>query len=325
MSDPKMTYRKMGASGLELSSFALGGWTTFGGSLTDEGLAREIITTAFDAGVNFFDIADVYALGNAERLMGSVLADLPRHELVISSKAYWPMSDAPNDHGLSRKHLFESVEASLRRIGTDYLDLYFCHRFDSATPVEETVRAMDDLVRQGKILYWGTSEWTGEQIREAHAIADRRNCYAPRVEQPQFSLLARAKVEENVRPATEETGMGLVLWSPLSSGLLTGKYDDGIPDGSRLARIEFLRKRLVQDDLIARVREMKAIADNAGCSRTQLALAWAAAQPGVTSVILGATSVAQLTENLGAESVEITAETLQRLDALFPPGGMLDG
>jgi len=325
MSETKMTYRKMGASGLELSEFALGGWTTFGGSLKDEELARAIITTAFDAGVNFFDIADVYALGEAERLMGKTLADLPRHELVISSKAYWPMSPAPNNHGLSRKHLFESVEASLQRIGTDYLDLYFCHRYDETTPLEETVRAMDDLVRQGKVLYWGTSEWTAAQIREAHAIAERLGAYAPRVEQPQYSLLARAKVEEDVRPATDETGMGLVLWSPLASGLLTGKYDDGVPDGSRLARIEFLRKRLIQDDLIGRVREMKAIADDLGCSRTQLALAWAAAQPGVSSVILGATSVAQLVENLGAKDVEITDEVATRLDVLFPPGGTLDG
>jgi voltage-dependent potassium channel beta subunit len=325
MNETKMTYRKMGVSGLELSEFALGGWTTFGGSLKDEELAREIITTAFDAGVNFFDIADVYALGEAERLMGKTLGDLPRHELVISSKAYWPMSPAPNNHGLSRKHLFESVEASLQRIGTDYLDLYFCHRYDETTPLEETVRAMDDLVRQGKVLYWGTSEWTAAQIREAHAIAERLSAYAPRVEQPQYSLLARAKVEEDVRPATDETGMGLVLWSPLASGLLTGKYDDGIPDGSRLARIEFLRKRLIQDDLIARVREMKAIADDLGCSRTQLALAWTAAQPGVSSVILGATSVAQLVENLGAKDVEVTDEVATRLDALFPPGGTLDG
>lgn len=325
MSETKMAYRKMGASGLELSEFALGGWTTFGGSLKDEELAREIITTAFDAGVNFFDIADVYALGEAERLMGKTLGDLPRHELVISSKAYWPMSPASNNHGLSRKHLFESVEASLQRIGSDYLDLYFCHRYDETTPLEETVRAMDDLVRQGKVLYWGTSEWTAAQIREAHAIAERLGAYAPRVEQPQYSLLARAKVEEDVRPATDETGMGLVLWSPLASGLLTGKYDDGIPDGSRLARIEFLRKRLIQDDLIARVREMKAIADDLGCSRTQLALAWAAAQPGVSSVILGATSVAQLVENLGAKDVDVTDEVAARLDALFPLGGTLDG
>ena len=319
-----MQYRKMGASGLELSTYALGGWTTFGGSLKDEALAREIITTAFDAGVNFFDIADVYALGEAERLMGKTLAEFPRHELVISSKAYWPMSQAPNNRGLSRKHLFESVEGSLRRIGTDYLDLYFCHRFDATTPLEETVRALDDLVRQGKILYWGTSEWTGAQVREACAIADRLGCYAPRVEQPQYSLLARAKVESDVRPVTDEAGMGLVLWSPLSSGLLTGKYDDGLPEGSRLARIEFLRTRLMQDDLLGKVRAMKAIADELGCTRTQLALAWAAAQPGVTSVILGATSVAQLVENLGARDLVLSPDALARLDALFPPDGMLE-
>ena len=324
MGDREMTYRKMGASGLELSALALGGWTTFGGSVKDGSDVRAILTAAFDAGVNFFDIADVYALGEAERMMGAVLADLPRHELVISSKAYWPFSKAPNDHGLSRKHLFESVEKSLKRIGTDYLDLYFCHRYDPDTPLEETARAMDDLVRQGKILYWGTSEWSGEQLRAAHAIADRRNLHAPRVEQPQYSLLARRRVEGDVLPAAAATGMGLVLWSPLASGLLTGKYDDGLPQGSRLARIAFLRERLVRDDLIARVREMKALADDIGCTRSQLALAWAKEQPGVTSVILGATSVAQLDENLGALDVAITDDVRARLDALFPPAGDLE-
>ena len=324
MPDRVMTYRKMGASGLELSELSLGGWTTFGGSVKDVANVRAILTAAFDAGINFFDIADVYALGEAERMMGAVLRDLPRHELVISTKAFWPISKAPNDHGLSRKHLFESVEKSLQRIGTDYLDLYFCHRYDDDTPLEETVRAMDDLVHQGKVLYWGTSEWTGDQLREAHAIADRRNLYAPRVEQPQYSLLHRQRIQVDVQPAAAETGMGLVLWSPLASGLLTGKYDDGIPEGSRLARIEFLRKRLIQDDLISRVREMKAIADDLGCSRTQLALAWAKEQPGVTSVILGATSVEQLEENLGALDVAVTDDVRARLDALFPPDGTLD-
>jgi voltage-dependent potassium channel beta subunit len=325
MSDRTMTYRKMGASGLELSELSLGGWTTFGGSVKDTGDVRAILTAAFEAGINFYDIADVYALGEAERMMGEVLVDFPRHELVISSKAFWPFSKAPNDRGLSRKHLFESVEKSLKRIGTDYLDLYFCHRFDPDTPLEETVRAMDDLVHQGKVLYWGTSEWTGEQLREAHAVADRRNLYAPRVEQPQYSLLHRQRIETDVQPAADETGMGLVLWSPLASGLLTGKYDDGVPEGSRLSRIAFLRDRLVQDDLVGAVREMKAIADDLGCSRTQLALAWAKEQPGVSSVILGATSVAQLEENLGALDVAIDDSVRERLDALFPANGSLDG
>ncbi len=323
MADRKMTYRRMGATGLQLSTLSLGGWTTFGGSVRDDALVRSILTTAFEAGINFFDIADVYARGEAERMMGAVLADLPRHELVISSKLFWPMSDAPNDHGLSRKHVMESVEKSLRRIGTDYLDLYFCHRYDADTPTEETVRAMEDLVRQGKVLYWGTSEWTGAQITDACEIADRRNAYRPSVEQPQFNLLSRGKVEGDVRPAAVEAGMGLVVWSPLASGLLTGKYDDGVPEGSRLARIDWLREALRKDETLERVRGMSAVADELGCSRTQLALAWAAAQTGITSVILGATSVAQLEENLGALDVELTPAASARLDALFPATGSL--
>lgn len=314
-----MTYRPLGRCGLKVSALSLGGWTTFGGSVTDENVVRAILTAAFEAGVNFFDIADVYARGEAERVMGKVLRDFPRHRLVISTKLFWPMSEDPNDRGLSRKHIRESIDASLRRIGTDYVDLYFCHRFDPDTPLEETVRAMDDLVRAGKVLHWGTSEWTGAQIREAHAIADHRNAYAPQVEQPQLSLLVRRKVEGDVRPAAAETGMGLVVWSPLASGLLTGKYDAGVPAGSRLAKIDWLREQVRTEEKLARVRSMEAIARRVGTTRTKLALAWCAAQPGISSVILGATSVAQLRENLESLAVPIDAETARALDELFPP------
>lgn len=313
-----MTYRPLGACGTKVSTFGLGGWTTFGGSIDSAEATRAILHRAFDRGVNFFDIADVYALGKSEELMGLALAELPRHELVISSKCFWPMSDDVNDRGLSRKHVMESVEKSLRRIGTDYLDVYFCHRYDPDTPTEETVRALEDLVRQGKILYWGTSEWTGDQLRDAAAIADRRNAYAPQVEQPQYSLLAREKVEGDVAPAADELGMGLVVWSPLASGVLTGKYDDGVPDGTRLARIEWLRESLLTDEKLDAVRRMKAVADRLGCSRAQLALAWAAHHDAVSSVILGATSVRQLDENLGALAVELDSDALVELDALFP-------
>ncbi len=318
MSTPKMTYRPLGRCGTKVSTFSLGGWTTFGGSITDDALAKSILHAAYEAGINFFDIADAYGRGAAERQMGQILGAFPRHRLVISSKLYWPMSDDVNDRGLSRKHIRESVEKSLRHIGTDYLDLYFCHRYDAETPLEETVRAMDDLVRQGKVLYWGTSEWTGAQIREAHGIADRRNAYGPQVEQPQYHLLARKKVEEDVVPAAAATGMGLVVWSPLASGLLTGKYDDGVPAGSRLARIDWLREQTRTEEKLAKVRAMKAIAERLGVSRTQLALAWCAANPAVSSVILGATSVEQLKENLGALSVHLDAATKAELAALFP-------
>ena len=317
MSD--MTYRPLGRCGTKVSTLSLGGWTTFGGSITSERTTREILHAAFDAGVNFFDIADVYALGAAETIMGKAFAALARHHLVISSKCFWPMSKDVNDRGLSRKHIVESVNASLKRIGTDYLDILFCHRFDEETPLEETVRAMEDLIRQGKLLYWGTSEWTGAQIREAHAIADKHGAYGPQVEQPQYSLLARGKVEGDVQPAAQAHGMGLVVWSPLASGLLTGKYDDAVPKDTRLARIDWLRKQLFEGDGRDKARAMKAIADEVGCSRTQLALAWAAAQPGISSVILGASSLGQLRENLGALEVAISDEVHKALDTIFPP------
>ena len=315
---PAMRYRPLGRCGLKVSEFGLGGWTTFGGSITDEQQTRQILHAAFDAGVNFFDIADVYARGAAETIMGKALADLPRHQLVISSKLFWPMSDDVNDRGLSRKHIMESVEGSLRRIGTDHLDIYFCHRYDPETPLEETVRAMDDLVRQGKVLYWGTSEWSGAQMREAHALARQHLAYGPQVEQPQYSLVARTKVEGDVQPAAEDLGMGLVVWSPLASGVLTGKYDGGVPEGSRLARIDWLREQILTRSTIERVQRMQEVAAGLGATRTQTALAWAAAQAGVSSVLLGATSLEQLQENLGALAVTIDADAAQRLDRIFP-------
>lgn len=317
MSRDAMSYRRLGRAGIKVSALSLGGWTTFGGSIAAEDDVAAILRASFEAGINFFDIADVYARGEAERVMGAVLRQLPRHELVISSKVFWPMSDDVNDRGLSRKHIIESVERSLKRIGTDYLDLYFCHRFDPETPLEETVRAMDDLVRQGKVLYWGTSEWSGAQIKEAHVVASHRNADAPVVEQPQYSLLARKRMDDEIVPAAQETGMGLVVWSPLASGVLTGKYDGGIPAGSRLDRIEWLRGTFLTSENAPRLKAFKALADESGISRTKLALAWALSRPGVSSVITGATSLAQLQENLGALEVVITDELARRLDEIF--------
>lgn len=318
MSTPTMTYRRLGQCGTKVSAFSLGGWTTFGGSITDAQTVRTIVHTAFERGVNFFDLADVYARGACEEVMGKALRELPRHRLVVSTKCFWPMSDDPNDRGLSRKHVHESVERSLRRLGMDYVDVLFCHRHDAETPIEETVRAMDDLVRRGRILHWGTSEWTGAQMRDAHAAAARRNADAPVVEQPQLSLLVRRKVETDVAPAAKELGMGLVVWSPLASGLLTGKYDDGVPPGSRLAKIEWLRDQVRTEANLARVRAFGKLAAEAGTTRTKLALAWCAAQDGVSSVILGATSVGQLAENLSAAEVTLDPALRAQLDALFP-------
>jgi voltage-dependent potassium channel beta subunit len=317
MSRESMLYRKLGQSGIKVSALSLGGWTTFGSSVSELEQVSAILRAAFEAGVSFFDIADVYARGEAERLMGNVLRQFPRHELVISSKVFWPMSDDINDRGLSRKHIVESIDRSLTRIGTDYLDLYFCHRYDEDTPLEETVRAMDDLVRAGKVLYWGTSEWSGSQLKNAHAIADRRNMVGPTVEQPQYSLLARKRVDDEIAPAARETGMGLVVWSPLASGVLTGKYDNGIPSGSRLDRIDWLRGTFLNDENKARVKRFGTLADEVGVSRTRLALAWCLTRPGISSVITGATTLAQLEENLGALKVKLDDATLKKLDEIF--------
>ena len=312
-----MPYRRLGRAGIKVSALSLGGWTTFGSSIDDDGVTKAIIHRAFDAGINFFDIADVYAKGEAERRMGAVLRHLPRHELVLSSKVFWPMSDDINDRGLSRKHIVESVEKSLKRIGTDYLDVYFCHRFDDESPVDETARAMDDLIRQGKILYWGTSEWTGAQLRDVHTLADKRLLDGPIVEQPQYSLMAREKFEGDVLPAAKALGMGLVVWSPLASGVLTGKYDDGIPAGSRLDRIEWLRETFLRDEQREQVKKFGALAAEVGVSRTRLALAWALSRLGVSSVITGASSVEQLEENLGALEVVVDDGLRDQLEALF--------
>lgn len=314
-----MNYRRLGNSGLKVSALSLGGWTTFGDSVTDQRLARDILVKAYDSGINFFDIADVYARGEAEKLMGSILKLFPRHTLVISSKAFWPMSDDVNDRGLSRKHLVESVNASLQRIGTDYLDLFFCHRWDDETPLEETVRALDDLVHQGKILYWGTSEWTGAQIQAALDLCERHNLVRPQVEQPLYNMISRRKVEGDVLPVAEKNGIGLVVWSPLASGLLTGKYDDALPDDSRLGRIEGLRDQWYKGESIAAIRRLKAVADDLGVTRAQLALAWTLRQPGVSSAITGATRPAQLDETLSSVDLTLDGDTLARIDAIMAP------
>ncbi|MHC4392429.1 MAG: aldo/keto reductase family protein [Planctomycetota bacterium] len=313
----EMPYRKLGAAGVRVSALSLGGWTTFGGSVKDESVVRSIVTRAFEAGINYFDLADVYAKGEAERAMGAVLRDFPRHELVVASKVFWPMSDDINDRGLSRKHIIESVDRSLIRLGIDYLDLYFCHRFDDSVTLCETARAMDHLVRQGKVLYWGTSEWSGAQLSEVHAVCTRRNLYEPAVEQPQLSLLKSDVVLGDVSPAAKKLGMGLVTWSPLASGALTGKYDDGVPAGTRMSRIDWLREQILTPENLERVRGMKPIAERLGCTRAQLAIAWALGAPGVSSVITGATRVEQLEENLGSLDVTLDEETRSELETLF--------
>ena len=318
MFSESMPYRYMGRCGMRLSALGLGSWTTYGASVKEEQTIKSIVIRAYEAGINFFDMSDIYEKGEAEIFMGRVLRELPRSELVISSKLFWPMSDDVNDTGLSRKHIMESIDKSLARIGTDYLDIYFCHRPDPNTPIGETVCAMDDLVHRGKVLYWGTSEWSGEQIREACEFADQRQLYAPRVEQPQLNLVARDRYADEIQPVIEERGMGAVTWSPLSSGLLSGKYDDGEPKGTRLWRSKNLAGSILTDENRERVRKFKAVAKEAGCTRAQLSIAWALRQPGVTSVITGATKLEQLTSNLGALKVDLGDELLKQIDEIFP-------
>ncbi len=312
-----MQYRKMGQSGLELSVVSIGGWLTFGGSI-DDGATKKVLRAALDGGVNFIDLADIYAHGAAERAARKALRQVKRRHVVLSSKVFFRMSDDVNDRGLSRKHIMESCERSLRRLGTDYLDLYFCHRSDPSTPLEETARAMDDLVHQGKVLYWGTSVWPAELLRRAHDLATVKNLYACRVEQPEYSLMQR-KIETDVLPTCRDLGIGVVCWSPLAGGALTGKYDAGIPEGSRGARTEWLKDRLTEPNL-ARLRRFSELAKSLAVTPAQLALAWVLRQDGVTSVITGATSAEQVAENLGAVDVVLSDEVAAELSALFPRG-----
>lgn len=313
-----MEYRRLGKSGLKVSRIALGGWTTFGGSVTDEQLAESIIEKAIEGGVNFFDQADIYAKGASETLMGKFLKRHNRNNLVISSKCYWPMSEDPNDRGLSRKHIMQSVDGSLKRLGTDYLDIYFCHRFDLETPLEETVSAMSDLVRMGKILYWGTSEWTGEQIENAVQLAKANGLVAPVVEQPHYSLAFRQRVEQEIIPTTTKHGVGLVVWSPLGMGVLTGKFDNGDVSGSRLTETKIGRE-LYTPEIIEKVRQLKPIADELGISRTTLVLGWVLRDQAVSSAIVGATKPEQLSESLSAQDLVLDAGIIAKLDAIFTP------
>lgn len=313
----EMEYRTLGNSGIKISKFGLGSWATYGEVVKDQKMVKEIVETANQAGINFFDMADAYANGDAERMMGKVLQQFPRHTLVLSSKTFFPMSDDVNDKGLSRKHIMESVEKSLQRIGADYLDIYFCHRFDKETPVEETVRAMDDLIHQGKILYWGTSEWSSEQLEQVHAIADKRNLYAPQVEQPMYNLLKRQRFEQDVKPAISKYGMGVVTFSLLASGFLTGKYDDSIPANSRMSWLDSMKDWFYSDENVSLSKNFKKVADKTGYTRSQLAIAWVAAQPAISSVILGATKVQQLKENLKALEIDISEENDAELKKLF--------
>ncbi|CAA9434672.1 MAG: Voltage-gated potassium channel beta subunit [uncultured Rubellimicrobium sp.] len=300
-----MEYRRLGKSGLQVSALSFGSWVTFAKQV-DTRLAKELLTEAYDAGVNFFDNAEGYEQGQSEVVMGQALKELgwDRETFVVSSKVFWGGAK-PTQRGLSAKHVTEACHAALRRLQVDHLDLYFCHRPDIDTPIEETVRAMDNLIRQGKVLYWGTSEWSAQQITEAHAVAREWRMTPPTMEQPQYNLFERQKVEGDYAPIYDTFGLGTTIWSPLASGLLTGKYNDGIPQDSRAALpgYEWLREIFEGEKgkrRIEQIRDLQGIADGLGISLTHLALAWCLANPRVSTVILGASRLSQLQDNLAA-------------------------
>jgi len=319
-----MEYRFLGKSGLKVSALSYGAWVTFGDQM-DEDAAAACMQAAYDAGVNFFDNAEVYAAGRAETIMGAVLRQKgwQRTDLVISTKIFWGGS-GPNDRGLSRKHIVEGTDAALDRLQLDYVDLVYCHRPDTDTPLAETVRAMSYLIDSGRAFYWGTSEWSAEQIREAYHIARRERLVPPTMEQPQYNMLHRERVEKEYARLYDEIGLGTTIWSPLGSGLLSGKYNDGLPDGSRmtLPSYEWLRN-IVQGEQaeanLAKVRQLAAVADDLGCTQAQLAIAWCLKNPHVSSVITGASRPEQVVENMAAAEVVslIDAQVDTRLEEIL--------
>lgn len=316
-----MHYRRLGKSGLKVSEIALGAWITIGNQI-DEKISSDLIHAAYDQGINFFDNADAYANGQAEIVMGKAIKDLPREALVLSSKVFWPTMPGPNGRGLSRKHMTESLNASLKRMEVDYLDIYYCHRYDPDTPVEEVVFTMNTFVQQGKILYWGTSEWEASQITHARGLARQFNLIPPVVEQPQYNMFHRKRVEEEITPICREFGIGLTTWSPLYYGILTGKYNDGIPEGSRasLDNMSWIRDRIT-DDKVEKVKSLTSLANELEITTAQLAIAWLLRRKEVSAVITGATRLEQLDENLlAAEALEkLTDDVLERIEIIIDP------
>jgi voltage-dependent potassium channel beta subunit len=316
-----MNYRRLGRSGLKVSELSLGAWVTYGGQVGDA-IATECMTAAYDAGVNFFDNAEAYAGGDAEITMGKVFRKTGwrRESLVVSTKIFWG-GDGPNDTGLSHKHVIEGVHAALRRLQLEYVDLAFCHRPDPNTPIEETVRAWDILVRQGKVFYWGTSEWSASAILQAHEFATKNGLTPPVMEQPQYNMFVRDRVEKEYLPLYEKLGYGTTTWSPLASGVLSGKYNDGIPKGSRadLPNMAWLKDDMFQPGRIERVRALGRLAVELGCTTSQLAIAWCLRNPHVSTVITGASRKAQVVENMRAADVteRLTDNVMTRIEGIL--------
>jgi voltage-dependent potassium channel beta subunit len=319
-----MEYRRMGKTGLQLSVLSFGSWVTFHKQI-QAGIADELMGIAYDNGINFFDNAEVYALGESEKMMGAILQrkGWERSSYVLSSKVFFGWrgkANKPNQTGLSRKHITEACHEALQRLQTDYLDLFFCHRPDKNVPIEEVVWSMNLLIQQGKILYWGTSEWSAQEIMEAHMYAERFHLIGPAVEQPEYNLFNRQKIECDYLQLYKTVGLGTTIWSPLASGLLTGKYNNGIPEGSRLALagFEWLKEKTAQNDKIERVKALQQVADDLGVSLTNLSIAWCISNPHVTTAILGATRKEQLEENLRSLDVLplLTTEVKEKIDSI---------
>ena len=316
-----MQYRRLGRSGLKVSELSLGSWVTYG-SQVDTKAAVECMAAAWDAGVNFFDNAEAYAKGMSETIMGGALKQLGwrRAQVVVSTKFFWGLNDGPNEKNtLNRKYLMQAIDGSLKRLQLDYVDLAFCHRADPNTPIEETVRAMSDMVTQGKVLYWRTSEWTADEIRAAYEIAERHHLHKPVMEQPQYNLFSREKVEKEYARLYADIGLGTTIWSPLASGLLSGKYKNGVPADSRAALpgYEWIAERVSDATKLAAVEKLRPIAGDLGCTISQLALAWCLKNPHVSTVITGASRVSQVTENMKALAVvpKLTPELIKAIEA----------
>ncbi|PWI48603.1 aldo/keto reductase [Candidatus Heimdallarchaeota archaeon B3_Heim] len=311
-----MKYRQMGRTGLKISEISLGAWLTYGGTVEELG-TQACITKAVELGINFIDIADVYARGKAEEVVGKVITkeNYDRKNLVVSSKVFWPMSDGINDRGLSRKHIMESIDRSLDRIGTDYLDIYFAHRFDYHTKLEETLRAMSDLIDQGLVHYWGTSVWPAVQLERAVWMAKDLGLHPPVVEQPRYNMLDRF-IERDVMDTCDRNGIGIVCWSPLAQGVLTGKYNDGVPENSRATTSNFIQRDLTEENL-SKVRQLKDIATSKEITVGQLALAWILRRSEISCAITGATSEAHVLSNVTASDITLDNQTLEEIEGIL--------
>ena len=327
-----MEYRRLGRSGLQVSVLSYGSWVTFHKQI-DDSIADELMGIAYEEGINFFDNAEVYALGKSEEMMGRVLKkkNWDRTSYVLSSKAYFcwrGKNNKPNQTGLSRKHLFEACHEALQRLQTDYLDLFFCHRPDTNVPIEEVVWTMHNLIQQGKILYWGTSMWSGAEIMEAHRVAQQYHLIGPTMEQPQYNMFDRFKMEQDYLPVFQNVGLGTTIWSPLASGFLTGKYLEGIPADSRLAiqGFDWLKERWLQEEKIKKVRKLLALAEKMEVSLASLAIAWCIKNPNVSTAILGATKKEQLYDNLKSLEVvkKLTPEVMEKIEKILQNKPLMD-